>query len=75
MFSESVGDPGWGILIGILVYALVVAVTIYIGYLIIRTAILRALNSHYKTVRQYEQTGEWAPHYRGMKKPKDIDRA
>ncbi len=73
MFADVGYNYGWGILVGILLYVLVIAVAVFIGYLLIRTAILRALNSHYKTVRLFEKTGEWSPRYQGGKKPRDID--
>lgn len=73
MYTDSVNQGEWGILVGILLYVLVIAVAVFIGYLLIRTAILRALNSHYKTVRLFEKTGEWAPRYQGGKKPRDRD--
>lgn len=73
MFADAGYQYGWGILVGILLYVLVIAVAVFIGYLLIRTAILRALNSHYKTVRLFEMTGEWAPRYQGGKMPRDVD--
>lgn len=71
MFTNSA--DGAGLLGGVVVYILLVAISVYVGYLLIRTAILRALNSHYKTVRLYEKPGEWAPRYQGMTTPRDLD--
>ncbi|BDZ49717.1 hypothetical protein GCM10025867_19580 [Frondihabitans sucicola] len=71
MFTDS---AGYGFVVGGLVaYIVIAALAIFIGYLIIRTAILRALNSHYKTVRLFERTGQWEPRYQGNRKPHGSD--
>jgi hypothetical protein len=70
MFADSDGFFA-GALIFYLVFAVIVG---YVAYVIIRTAVLRALNSHYKTVRLFEKTGEWEPGYQGMRKPRDLDK-
>lgn len=70
MFYNSGGTAAVAFAIAaIVVYALLVAVLVYIVYLIIRTAFLRALHSHYKTVRMFEETGEWSPRYQGRSQP------
>lgn len=32
-----------------------------IAYYIVRSAVTAAMNDHYKTVRHFEETGEWKP--------------
>ncbi|ARC56157.1 hypothetical protein AS850_03585 [Frondihabitans sp. 762G35] len=65
---------GYGFAVGVIVaYVVIAALGIFVGYLIIRTAILRALNSHYKTVRLFEKTGQWQPRYQGNRRPHGAD--
>jgi hypothetical protein len=46
--------------VGSLVYLFVTAISLLVLFAIIRGAVRSALEEHYKTVRWYEQTGEWA---------------
>ena len=47
------------------------AISVLILFAVIRGAVLSALETHYKTVRWYERTGEWA----GRKKPRPFESA
>lgn len=43
-----------------LVYLITTVVTLLILFVLIKAAVRSALEDHYKTVRWYEATGEWA---------------
>ncbi len=57
----------------ILLWAAGVAIVLLIAYHLIRAAVRGALSDHYKTVRWYEQTGEWHPGNHGSGSPKAFD--
>ncbi|MGA1812768.1 hypothetical protein VH571_10330 [Frondihabitans sp. 4ASC-45] len=59
-----------GQLLGYLIGLVIVAAVLYV---VIRTAVLHALTSHYKTIRLYEKTGEWSPKYHGTGEPRRIE--
>ncbi|RKR74188.1 hypothetical protein [Frondihabitans australicus] len=56
-------------IVAVVVYVGLGLLVLFLAYLLIRTAILRALHSHYKTVRRFESTGEWDPRYQGRGGP------
>lgn len=47
------------LLTSLLLYVLALVIAGIILFLIIKVAVRSALEEHYKTVRWYEQTGEW----------------
>jgi len=55
----------------ILAYVLPMALVALVLYAVIRGAVRSALEEHYKTVRWYERTGEWA----GRRAPRSFDSA
>jgi hypothetical protein len=56
-------------LVALILYLIFALVGLAILYAIIRAAVRAALEDHYKTVRWYEQTGEW----KGKRKPRAFE--
>ena len=55
---------GWnaailGASIGIVFYAIVIAVFVWIGYLVIHAAVRSAMDDHYRKLQWYQETGLW----------------
>lgn len=53
----------------LLFYVIGLALTLLILYTVINRAVLNALEQHYKGIRWYEKTGEWA----GKNPPRDLN--
>jgi hypothetical protein len=51
----------------VLIWLIGTAIGLAILYSVIHAAVRAALSDHYKTVRWYEKTGEWAPNVRSWK--------
>lgn len=50
-------------------YVIGTAISLLILFAVIRSAVGSALETHYKNVRWYEETGEWA----GKQEPRSFD--
>ncbi|MCS5721051.1 hypothetical protein N1028_02210 [Herbiconiux sp. CPCC 203407] len=57
------------IVIPIVAYLVVIVVSLVIFYWLVKKAIRTALADHYKTVKLYEETGEWTPGPWDLKTP------
>jgi hypothetical protein len=55
--------PGWfgsvAVFAGFLIYVLVIALFVWVGYLVIRAAVRSAMDDHYRKLQWYQQTGLW----------------
>jgi hypothetical protein len=49
------------------------AISLFVFYWVIKTAIRHALISHYKTVRLFEKTGEWQPGSHDTAEPRKLE--
>ncbi|WP_418515948.1 hypothetical protein ACNUCX_16185 [Curtobacterium flaccumfaciens pv. flaccumfaciens] len=67
---ENSGASALGGLIGIII---VTIVSLVVLYAIIRAAVVQGMNAHYKTVRRYEETGEWRYITDGKSRPHERD--
>jgi len=57
----------------ILIWLVAAAIGVAVTYAIIHAAVRNALSDHYKVVRWYDMTGEWAPHVKSWKHaPRDL---
>jgi len=50
---------GVAISIGVVFYAVVIALGVWIAYLVIRAAVRGAMDDHYRKVQWYQETGLW----------------
>ena len=51
----------------ILIWLVALAIGLAIAYTVIHAAVRAAISDHWKTVRWYEMTGEWAPRVRSWR--------
>ena len=57
----------------VLIYLLALAISLWIGFVVTRSAVRAALFDHYKIVRWFELTGEWRTDPESYKKaPRDV---
>ncbi len=68
---QLIGPTSMTVPLVILAYVLPTAIGALVLYAVIRGAVRSALEEHYKTVRWYERTGEWA----GRRAPRSFDSA
>jgi hypothetical protein len=61
--STDRSDVYWGSALGgvfaIIIYALFIALCVWIGFLVIRAAVRGAMDDHYRKVQWYQHSGLW----------------